>query len=458
MRRKIIYIIILLLALSSIIYYVYNISPKKTIYIHILENKGGTTYPKAGIYKANKTVTIKAVPDKCFIFNHFLVNNTIKLNNTVIKLSIKGNTTIKPFFKRKPTIIKIRIYNAPYALLKINFKIEKKGNTTIKYYSPVSIYALNYTLEGYSYNTSRIVKNYECGEYTYKVSYSKEKVTIYQLKIVSNYKTKIRINGVEAETPYVYKRNRFYNARIEIPEKIALDENYSMWLAWYIIGKKLYIININATNKININVKNNETISLHYVKGLREIPYLYRIIPPEKFIENAWSTPYKILNHTIVFYPIKGENNVTVSGSIQHLFIFNGEISNIWIETWGLYPNKTYAPIMLNIVYGKYGKISFNNWYEIYSYQDPEKMYLGPYKLKITGKNYETHADILVGKPIKARQAKGSLGVKINIPKNLKGYTILYLDIASEESILSMEVGREEIPTIIYLRIIAVSP
>ena len=252
-------IAIIIVVIAYQLLYNRQMEEKKPILIILeLQNTiGGKIEPKPGKYLYNYTnvnITLKAYPDKDHIFQYWLINNS-KIKENPLKITLNGNTTIKPYFKRIYFYIKLNSngtlllngskINTPYILryrekVILNISgIRRLEKNTIYY--PKTILLNNKTTK------NPIILEYRNASIT--LLYGVEKGGENKILIISNAAKYCYINGSRIELPAYVRVGRLPFTTLSSEFRLPLNNTYSYYIGWY----KIYY-------------KNNESETISYYK------------------------------------------------------------------------------------------------------------------------------------------------------------------------------------------------
>jgi len=330
-----------------------------TILLEIQSNLGGKVKPEPGKYLYNHTninITLHAYPLKDYIFQYWLINNSKVVENP-LKITLNGNTTIKPYFKRIYFYIKLNSngtlllngseVKTPYILryrekITLNISgIRRLVKNTIYY--PKSILLDNRSVENpiiLEYRNASII-----------LLYGVEKGGENKILITSNAAKYCYINGSRIELPtYIY---------ISAPTKlygefnIPLNKAHSYWLGWYTIkykNNKTKTLSYYRNKSIEI-ASNTREIYIHYVRGLKNLPYVLKIhyFPPFYWDKKSkyWTCYSRIENNSIIFYNFTNPyftNKLNTLASADVFIEFDYNISGIWIYYYAYGSKHTGSP------------------------------------------------------------------------------------------------------------------
>jgi len=345
--KYIILLIIIIIAMLIgliICYFVHNnYGIKKNIIKVVIRKIGcGDISPKEGIYIFNNTIgaatiTLNATACSDYEFYYWCINNSIIRRETPITLKVNGNTTVEAVFKRAyfyvrfngngPIIINGTFIRPPYIIRykdKVSFKVSIspfiEGNVL---YRPIGV-MVNNTL----YNS------------TFFLYLSRENLTIYAvyeqesleegILITSNHANFAFINGKTIRLPTVLKKGVLHGNW-----SVYLNETHSWWLGWYAVTYRNGTIKYYSYYKYPAVTLNKEMkqVEIHYVLGLRGLPYVRRIwyFPPYSWNHSGdlWTCYAKLKDHKLIFYNF---TNPEIRPVIVDVFLeFDWNVSGIWL-------------------------------------------------------------------------------------------------------------------------------
>jgi len=317
-----------------------------TILLEIQSNPGGKVKPEPGKYLYNHTninITLHAYPLKDYIFQYWLINNSKVVENP-LKITLNGNTTIKPYFKRIYFYIKLNSngtlllngseVKTPYTLryrekITVNISgIRRLMKNTIYY--PKSILLDNRSVENpiiLEYRNASII-----------LLYGVEKGGVNKILITSNAAKYCYINGCRIDLPaYIYVSSP---TKLHGEFSIPLNKTHSYWLGWYTIKYKNNETKSTSyyRNK-SIEIANNiREVEIYYVRGLKNLPYVLKIhyFPPYvwDYSGKYWQCHARIENDSIIFYNFTNPYFTDKIGTwifVTIFFEFDYNVSGIWI-------------------------------------------------------------------------------------------------------------------------------
>ncbi len=305
---------------------------------------GGSVNP-CGYYVFNFTnvnVIIVATPDSDYIFSYWLVNNTKVLSNP-LNLTLRGNTTVIAYFKRVYFYVNItsdgvvllngsRI-DTPYTIRyreKITLKLSGirylENNTIVK--------PLKYVVNGEEIKNTTLTLKLSYENATVELQYTREPVGS-KILITSNHAPFCYLDNSTIELPATASGGLLYGNW-----SIYLNETHSWWLGWYTVTYR------NGTTKhfsyykypaVMLN-EEMEKVEIHYVLGLRGLPYVRRIwyFPPFRWNYSGkyWMCYARFEDYKIVFYNFTNPNltdRFRTWARTEVIFEFDWNVSGVWL-------------------------------------------------------------------------------------------------------------------------------
>ena len=352
--NKYIVISVIIVIMSIILYYYFLSSSEGEKYVlialEVQDNIGGRMKPEPGIYLYNYSsvnITFKAFPEKDYIFLYWLVNGSNKVDENPLRLVLNGNTTIKPFFKRIYFYVQLdsngtlflngsRI-DTPYTLrykekITLNISgIRWLENNTIYY--PKTILLNNISVE----NPVKL----EYRNASIKLLYGVEKYGENKILITSNTAGHCYINGSRIDLPAYVGVGRLPFTNLSADFSLPLNNTYSYYIGWYKIvyqNNESETISYYKQNTIKLN-RFMRKIYIHYVRGLKNLPYILKIhyFPPFRwnYTRKYWLCHTKIENKSIIFYNFTNKfytSKIENSAGIYIIFEFDDDVTGIWLE------------------------------------------------------------------------------------------------------------------------------
>ncbi|RLE63052.1 MAG: hypothetical protein DRJ38_08470 [Thermoprotei archaeon] len=323
--------------------------------LHI-EGKGSIDYNgKLRDYKPFN-ITLTAKPEEYWLFRYWILNGTEVIEDEELYLEVRANSTLKAVFEELPKY-KLTVFlrgNGTCTLGNSTWYTRTKIEINC---TPAQGWILaNATLDGKSVElpVELIMDKAHSLEVFFEKIVKKEVRGKYTLRIVSNADNAIAIvNHTSYPLPYTIAVNETTLITVEGLWKLPYNGTHAWWLGWYNLTGATENETISEIfpyykfNKTILVLNGNYTIELHYVRGLKNLPYVLkawtlRELSPDltkifpKFGEKIWDCDVSIEEGYIRFY-----NFHKYSGWRSRFYIlleFDDGVNNATIMVWDNWP------------------------------------------------------------------------------------------------------------------------
>ena len=215
--------------------------------------------------------TLEARPNKYWVFKYWLVNRS-KIEDNPLTVEVRGNTTITAVFAKARCSL-ILVSNVTGARAVIGGSEAGLPHTEyVECGSKVEVRPL--PVPGYTpLNTSTTITVE--GNVTAKLLYAKP-VTIRcgGILITSNVASEALVNGSPVKLPYCTAPPTVIEGFFEV----SYNSTHSYWLAWYGVEEEnktwWWSYGLNGTK---LHVNSTAKVTLHYVLGLKGLPYVEKV-------------------------------------------------------------------------------------------------------------------------------------------------------------------------------------
>jgi len=162
----------------------------------------------------------------------------------------------------------------------------------------------------------------------------------YSLLIVSNaLNAYAYVNGERVELPHCISAEEPFSALVEAPRELSINETYSWWLGWWNLSGRCAPYFVEQAKLVE--VSGNLTLEIHYVLGLRELPYAreaYLYWPPMWYgapnPECPECPPMDICDMEIEDGYVRFYNFSIGGPGLSILLGFDEGVEGVWIEIW----------------------------------------------------------------------------------------------------------------------------
>ncbi|RLG87929.1 MAG: hypothetical protein DRO18_02430 [Thermoprotei archaeon] len=362
---------LLLIAIIVVVVVAYFLWPRPTpkpslIVLQIdVEGRGSVGYNgKLKDYKPFN-VTLVAKPEEHWHFKYWILNESEKIESREIYLQVRANSTLKAVFEEMPN------YRLT-VLLKGNGTCSV-GNSTWYLGEKLNIICVaadgwklsNATLDGKPAEIPLEVimdKDHRLEVFFEKIV-KKEVKGKYILRIISNADNAIAIvNHTSHPLPYTLALNETALVTVEGLWKLPYNSTHAWWLGWYNITGVTENETINEIlpyhkfNKTVLILNGNYTLELHYVRGLKNLPYVLKVwtkreLCPDlpkifpKYGEKIWGCDVSIEKGYVRFYNFHKYS--TWRSRFNVLLEFDEGVNNVTIMVWD-----NWSTVVRSDVYG----------------------------------------------------------------------------------------------------------
>ncbi len=282
-------------------------------------------------------------------------------------LEVRGNTTVKAVFVDEPK----------YSLTVL---IRGEGSCTVgnKTYWMGERFSINCTpaegweLESVSLDGEKVKLPYTVimdGDHLLEVVFKERRIleinAKYVLKIVSNVENaKALVNGEEVELPYAVGFNESRWIDVEGVWSLPYNETLNWWLAWYnltgVDSKNKTIKKITTYYKsktISLKLDGNYTLEIHYVKGLKNLPYVLKVwthreLSPDRpkiFPGRDWPHDVEIEDGYLRFYNFRDAPWSVVIVLLEFDDGVKGATVRVWDNWKTIVPKDSYGSVIIPI-------------------------------------------------------------------------------------------------------------
>ena len=319
--------------------------PKPELIILSLDVEGRGSVDCSGKLRDTKpfNVTLVAKPEVHWLFKYWILNSSKVIERERIYLEVRGNSTLKAVFEEKPKyrlLVQLR-GNGSCTLTNSTWYQGEKLNISC-------VAAKGWKLSNITLDDEPVKLPYELimdRDHTLEVFFEKvveEEVRgRYVLRIVSNVRNAYAVvNGEKVELPYTIALNESKTVTLEGNWSLPYNSTHSWWLGWYNLmgvnekGETIEtIIPYHAMDCIEVLLDGNYTLEIHYVHGLKQLPYVlnwYKRTYEEEGVKMIlwYMNKVEYVNYSLVMSNCTNEEDVVTPILLE----FDKGISKVLIE------------------------------------------------------------------------------------------------------------------------------